>query len=88
MEVSGQLLTPAASLLGKQLPRSIRQEAGWAFQPACGRYAEEDYTLPLPGIEPGFLGLPARSLVGQRKRRQTRICYEKRSMFFSPEYNI
>jgi hypothetical protein len=51
MNVSGQLLSPAALLPGKEPPVPIGKKAGWA-QSRSGRCGGAK-NLVLPGIEPG-----------------------------------
>ena len=50
-EGSGQLHVPAALSEGKQPPVSIEYKVGWAPEPVCTFWDQENY-LPLPGFEP------------------------------------
>jgi hypothetical protein len=62
MEVSGQVHGPAALPPGSSTRYPLYKRLGEP-QDLYGYYGEEKNLLPLPEIEPRFLGRPARSLV-------------------------
>jgi hypothetical protein len=62
MDVSDQLHASAALPPGEEHPVPIGYESGWAPEPVW-TYGEKKNLFPLPGIEPQFLGRPARSLI-------------------------
>jgi hypothetical protein len=61
-EVSGQLYAPAALTLETEPRYPLNSRLGGP-QRRSGHYGEEENLLPTTGIEPRFLGRPARRLV-------------------------
>ena len=63
--LEGALWSPSNSrpfTPGKAMPMPIEEQAGWATE-LFGCLGVERKLLPLPGIEPRFLGRPTRRLV-------------------------
>jgi hypothetical protein len=77
MEVSGQLYTLTALPPEKEASVPIRI-GDWVGS----RGGEEQKNLlPLPGIEPKFLGLPTSSLVSISNEKSFTECYKEFSVF-------